>query len=94
MTKREMMRLQGMCPESFKTAVSEAQLGRQIGNAMSVNVLERLFARALPASGLVPHGSVPDRWKRGKPPAELVALGAKRRAAAAVGAAKKRRVAL
>merc|ERR550532_1316704 len=51
MTKEEMMRLQGMCPETFKTVVSSAQLGKQIGNAMSANVLERLFARALPAAG-------------------------------------------
>merc|ERR1719323_711630 len=71
-TKAEMMRLQGMCPETFKVAVSPTRLGIQIGNAMSANVLERLFARALPAAGLVPHGSLKDRWGSDKPPASLV----------------------
>eukprot|EP00413_Alexandrium_margalefii_P009372 CAMPEP_0204539654 /NCGR_PEP_ID=MMETSP0661-20131031/16899_1 /ASSEMBLY_ACC=CAM_ASM_000606 /TAXON_ID=109239 /ORGANISM="Alexandrium margalefi, Strain AMGDE01CS-322" /LENGTH=303 /DNA_ID=CAMNT_0051546273 /DNA_START=6 /DNA_END=913 /DNA_ORIENTATION=+ len=47
LTKAEMMRLQGMDPKDFQVAVSEAQLGKQIGNAMSVNVLERLFVRLL-----------------------------------------------
>eukprot|EP00419_Tripos_fusus_P027165 CAMPEP_0172717574 /NCGR_PEP_ID=MMETSP1074-20121228/71810_1 /TAXON_ID=2916 /ORGANISM="Ceratium fusus, Strain PA161109" /LENGTH=318 /DNA_ID=CAMNT_0013542541 /DNA_START=88 /DNA_END=1041 /DNA_ORIENTATION=+ len=62
MTTDEMMRLQGMRPEKFKKAVSKRQLGIQIGNAMSVNVLERLFVRALPASGLVGHNTLRDRW--------------------------------
>ena len=56
------MRLQGMTPEAFKVAVSQAQLGKQIGNAMSCNVLERLFVRLLPAAGLAPAGSLVDRW--------------------------------
>eukprot|EP00420_Gonyaulax_spinifera_P000864 CAMPEP_0197933404 /NCGR_PEP_ID=MMETSP1439-20131203/110107_1 /TAXON_ID=66791 /ORGANISM="Gonyaulax spinifera, Strain CCMP409" /LENGTH=31 /DNA_ID= /DNA_START= /DNA_END= /DNA_ORIENTATION= len=30
---------------------------------MSVNVLERLFARILPAAGLVRHGTLADRWE-------------------------------
>mmetsp|Transcript_73347 Transcript_73347/g.207856 ORF Transcript_73347/g.207856 Transcript_73347/m.207856 type:complete len:383 (-) Transcript_73347:115-1263(-) len=71
MTKTEMMRMQGMRPETFKLAVSETQLGKQIGNAMSCNVLERLFARALPAARLIEHGAVVDRWAAGKPPACL-----------------------
>eukprot|EP00420_Gonyaulax_spinifera_P000433 CAMPEP_0197944630 /NCGR_PEP_ID=MMETSP1439-20131203/125506_1 /TAXON_ID=66791 /ORGANISM="Gonyaulax spinifera, Strain CCMP409" /LENGTH=373 /DNA_ID=CAMNT_0043567883 /DNA_START=64 /DNA_END=1185 /DNA_ORIENTATION=+ len=92
MTKAEMMRMQGMHPESFKVAVSDTQLGKQIGNAMSVNVLERLFARALPASGMVRDGVLVDRWENGVPPAELVASGSRKRVAAASkeGAAKKR----
>lgn len=93
LTKAEMMRLQGMDPETFKVAVSETQLGKQIGNAMSVNVLERLFARLLPAAGLVPHGSLSDRWQCGGPPAPLAAACTgrrKRAAAAAAGAARKR----
>jgi len=90
LTKDEMMRLQGMNPASFKKAVSEAQLGKQIGNAMSVNILERLFVRVLPAAGLAAHGSLPDRWQRGKPPAALTAQWRKRRAPlAGAGAAKR-----
>lgn len=61
-TKSEMMRLQGIDPKDLRVAVPETQLGRQIGNAMSVNVLERLFARILPAAGLVRRGLLVDRW--------------------------------
>merc|ERR1719195_846698 len=78
LTKDEMMRLQGMRPEKFKKAVPERQLGIQIGNAMSVNVLERLFVRALPAAGLVAHDTLIDRWARGKSPAALTPAGARR----------------
>merc|ERR1719336_3661680 len=65
MTKSEMMRLQGMPTpaEGFVVNVSEAQLGKQIGNAMSVNVLERIFCRLLPAAGLVPASRLHDRWE-------------------------------
>lgn len=64
-TKDEMMRLQGMAPSAFKICVSEAQLGRQLGNAMSVNVLERLLVKLLPAAGLAKQGSLEDRWETG-----------------------------
>merc|ERR1719309_1385288 len=73
LTKAEMMCLQGMAPKHFKVDVSECQLGKQIGNAMSANVLERLFIKLLPAAGLVRHGVLRDRWQFGKPPATLVA---------------------
>merc|ERR1719330_470785 len=59
-----MMRLQGMNPEGFVQKVSDAQLGKQIGNAMSVNVLERIFVRLLPAAGLYPARSLRDRWAK------------------------------
>jgi len=87
MTKAEMMRLQGMRPATFKLAVSERQLGKQIGNAMSVNVLERIFARALPAARLVAN-DVFDRWATWKPPAPAAAPKKPRQRAAA--APKKR----
>jgi len=64
-TKEEMMRLQGMNPATFKVAVSEAQLGRQLGNTMSVNTFERLLTRVLPAAQLVRHGDLTDRWENG-----------------------------
>merc|ERR1740123_3037219 len=78
LTKDEMMRLQGMRPHKFKKVVSESQLGIQIGNAMSVNVLERLFVRALPVAGLVAHSTLRDNWARGKPPAALMPVGTKK----------------
>jgi len=64
LTNEEMMRLQGMNPTEFHVAVKEKQLGQQIGNSMSLNVLERLFARLLPAAGL--SGKIQDRWANGK----------------------------
>merc|ERR1719331_836869 len=98
LTKDEMMRLQGMRPERFKKAVSDRQLGIQIGNAMSVNILERLFVRALPAAGLVAHNTLIDHWEHGKPPSTLTPAGArkcqpqqsKRVAAECSGSSKKR----
>ncbi len=43
MTLQEMMKLQGMRPDSFFKVVSDMELGQQIGNAMSVNVVERIL---------------------------------------------------
>jgi len=64
MNKTEMLRLQGMPTpsEGFKVVVSERALGRQVGNAMSCNVLERLFVSLLPAARLARAGSLVDRW--------------------------------
>merc|ERR1719162_2378792 len=47
----------------FKVAVPEGQLGRQLGNTMSVNVIERVLARVLPAAQL--SAVLPDRWEKG-----------------------------
>jgi len=53
-----------MVQEDFKVVVSEAQLGKQIGNSMSVNLLERLFVRLLPFANLIPEGIVlADRYQ-------------------------------
>ena len=67
----ERCRLQGMNPNDFKQVVPDAQWRKQLGNAMSVNVLERLLARLLPAVGLT--GALPDRWASGTAVAELEA---------------------
>merc|ERR1712232_341079 len=67
------MRLQGMNPTEFKVAVSVNQLGRQLGNTMSVNVLERLFARILPAAKLARKSQVKDRWANGQALKKLAA---------------------
>ena len=37
-----MLALQGF-PQNFKQVVSDSQLKKQIGNSMSVNVLEEIF---------------------------------------------------
>ena len=60
-----------MNPAHFTVAVPDAQLGKQLGNAMSVNVLERVFVNALPAAGLINQSYLVDRWKSGD---ALVAL--------------------
>merc|ERR1712151_422932 len=69
LSKPEMMRLQGMKPEGFKVVVSDMQWGKQIGNAMSCNVLERIFVRLLPAAGLYPAALLRDRWDSAGPAA-------------------------
>ena len=42
------------------TAPTEAQVGGRLGNTMSLNVIERVLAKALPAASLAKH--VEDRW--------------------------------
>lgn len=71
LSKEEMMRLQGMDPTTFKVAVSETQLGKQLGNTMSVNVFERLLVRVLPAAKLAPRSELTDRWEKGQAVKEL-----------------------
>ena len=62
MTVDEMLRLQGM-ERCFEQVVSDKVLGAQIGNAMSQNILERLFIHLLPVAGLVPKSmALQDRW--------------------------------
>eukprot|EP00420_Gonyaulax_spinifera_P015244 CAMPEP_0197892698 /NCGR_PEP_ID=MMETSP1439-20131203/31276_1 /TAXON_ID=66791 /ORGANISM="Gonyaulax spinifera, Strain CCMP409" /LENGTH=61 /DNA_ID=CAMNT_0043512893 /DNA_START=1 /DNA_END=186 /DNA_ORIENTATION=+ len=58
---------------------------------MSVNVLERLFVRALPAAGLARHGSLVDRWETGAPPACLTTAGSRKRTAPFVAEGTKKR---
>ena len=63
-TLTEMMRFQGMLPTvltGWGDCMSERQMGHALGNAMSVNVLQRVLARALKASGLA--SVVRDPWR-------------------------------
>ncbi|MDE0821157.1 MAG: DNA (cytosine-5-)-methyltransferase [Opitutales bacterium] len=60
----EMFRLQGMNPTTFKVAVSPRELGQQIGNSMSINVIERIILKALKHADLIPQ-DVPDEWESG-----------------------------
>jgi len=67
----EMMRFQGMNPTKFNVAINDLHLGAQLGNTMSVNVLERLLVRVLPAAGLVSSQAVTDHWVSGRRMQEL-----------------------
>lgn len=63
----ERLRLQGL-PTSIRrhhigSGCSDRQLGAMVGNAMSLNILERLLVRLLPACGLAPGISLTDRWQ-------------------------------
>ena len=60
-----------MSPDKLKQVVSDAQWHMQLGNSMSVNVVERLLSRLLPAVGLT--GALPDRWASGAALRELEA---------------------
>ena len=68
----EMMRLQGINPRTFKQVVSDAVLGQQLGNSMSVNVIEQLMIQALKAANLLRDSGMKqtrldlNRWKSGR----------------------------
>jgi DNA (cytosine-5)-methyltransferase 1 len=64
-SKPEMFRLQGMDHSQFTQVVSDTALGHQIGNAMSVNVIERVLRSSLRAAGLSKQ-DMPDRWGSGE----------------------------
>ena len=74
--KTEMMRLQNMDPRTFKVVISDMQVGRQLGHTMSVNVLERLFVKLLPAAGLALRDAICDRWTDGSAVRALAATRA------------------
>ena len=65
------MRLQGIKPSTFKVVVSDVALGNQIGNAMSVNVIERVLFSVLQNTKLMPTTHAADRWKSGLAQKEL-----------------------
>ena len=60
-TMKEMMRLQGVDTD-LPVVVPEIHFRRLLGNAMSVNVLERILCALLPASGLWPQEALVDRY--------------------------------
>ena len=62
MTTSEMMRLQGW-NGPFERLSSEATFGKLLGNAMSVNVVERVLLSLLPAANLVLATCLRDRWQ-------------------------------
>ena len=71
MNRQEQMRFNGMDPTKFNLDVSDSELGRQIGNSMAQNVVERILHSLLPAAGLT-NPLEPDRWKTGKAIEELI----------------------
>ena len=50
LTLKEMMRLQGMNPENITIKGTPTQQGQQLGNAMSVNVIQRVIQSSLKAA--------------------------------------------
>ena len=73
MNKAEMLRLQGMDPSKFVIDVSSSKLGQQIGNAMSVNVIERILIAALKAANIVRGEKTQfKRWENGTAIAEIL----------------------
>ena len=70
MTPCEMLRLQGVDPTTFRQTVSDRALGQQVGNAMSVNVVERLLYEVFRQTNLVPMKQE-DRWVSGAAQAAL-----------------------
>jgi site-specific DNA-cytosine methylase len=59
----EMLMLQGMRPDIINVQkLGRVSLNSAIGNAMSANVLERLFSRLLWVSGVV-NNKIKDQWE-------------------------------
>lgn len=63
---KQLMKLQGYDNhpkgKPYKVNISDRRMGHILGNAMSVNVLERVLVRALHAAGLT-RKRLPDRWQ-------------------------------
>ena len=67
MNVHEMMRLQGVDPQTFVYDISDQEIGRQLGNAMSVNVIERLLHSIFSSTNTLPQSEeTVDRWKTGQ----------------------------
>ena len=62
MSIQEMMHLQGIRDDQIKNDNSEAEFGRQIGNSMSLNVVERILFAIFSTIGMLPENSI-DRWR-------------------------------
>ena len=66
-----MMRLQGFRPDRFSMPkISEDEFAKQLGNAMSVNVVERILHQVFQSTNLqhtadVNSGAAIDKWQTG-----------------------------
>lgn len=67
----EIMRLQGMSPTFVEVCVKDGMFGKQFGDAMSVNVVERIMGRLLPAAGIARTRPFHDRWESGEAVKEI-----------------------
>ena len=72
MNALEMMRLMGMNPSEFTLDVTVPQVAKQIGDAMSLNVIERIIYNILPAAGFGANKNE-DRWVSGSAIREIKA---------------------
>ena len=61
-TLQEMMRFQGIKPGSFQQTCSDPEMGRLLGNSMSLNVVERILHKLFITVGILPKYKL-DRWK-------------------------------
>jgi len=58
-----MQALMGMMPGQLNTSmVKVSRFHHMLGNAVAVNVLERIFVKLLPAAGIVCQEALVDRW--------------------------------
>ena len=63
LTTPEMQAIMGIQPARLHQAgTSDRRFHRMLGNAIAVNVLERIFVQLLPAMGLVHRSALNDRW--------------------------------
>ena len=72
-TTGEMLKLQGISPGDISVVVPGTEMGKQIGNAMSLNVVERVMRNALIAAGLIEAEDYQNRWRNGIALHELTA---------------------
>ena len=63
LTSGEMQALMGMMPDQLNTSmVRVSRFHHMLGNAVAVNVLERIFVKLLPVAGIVCQDALVDRW--------------------------------
>ena len=61
----EMLRRQGMDPEKLNITVPTTEIGKLIGNSMSVNVVQRLLHKLCMVLGFLPEDAI-DTWHSGE----------------------------
>ena len=67
MSLNEMLRFQGMNPADLKhDNISDKEFGQQIGNAMSVNVIERILFQIFKSFRIPESDKLVDRWLKGQ----------------------------
>lgn len=66
-TLRDLFLLQGIDPNAYDykgAGISASHMGSMLGNAMSLNILERLLPRVLDLVGIKAHAPKPDKWEQ------------------------------